>query len=99
MAVALGPGRVAQLDDRALDRPGLADVRPHDGLDEPGAFAATSAASTSWTAVVVLPPSAASIAARIDVEGNDSARWMKSWSKASPWIPSNRRAAVLIRVM
>jgi hypothetical protein len=61
--------------------------------------AATSAASSSWTVVVVLPPSAASIAARTSVDGRDSARWMKSWLKARPWIPSIRRAAVLILVM
>jgi hypothetical protein len=63
------------------------------------AFADTSVASTSYTAVVVFPANAASMAFRMGVDGRDSARWMKSWSKANPWIPNIRRAAVLIRVM
>ncbi len=60
---------------------------------------AASVGSTSNTAEEVLPVNAESMANRIALGGRTSARWMKSWSKAVPWIPSIRRAAELMRRM
>ena len=70
-AVALGPALTSrQLDDRALDRTRLPDVRPDDRLDEPGALGRRRRrprprARSSWSC----RPSAASIAARMAVDG------------------------------
>ena len=98
-SIALGRADIRQLEDaRPRPTPDCRTYGRHDDLDEAWAVGRDVVTPRPrGRRPSSRPVNASSIAARMAVEGSDSARWMKSWSNPRPWIPSIRRAAVLIR--